>query len=156
MGIPNNPGDLSRTEPSIKLGSLEIWVYGREFEESLDYWDGNWLNVTAKCTAPGATVIVQGSILTAMEILQWKHDCERMLAGDAESSILEPMEPDLRVALEKIGSLGHIELSVSITPEVNLQSHDFTFQLDESYLPGLIEQCGRVLRSYPVRNNPGT
>ena len=33
-------------EPDIKLAGLQIWVHGRQFPDSDDYWDGNWLYVT--------------------------------------------------------------------------------------------------------------
>jgi DNA-binding ferritin-like protein len=31
----------------LKLERLQIWVYGRRFPDLHDYWDGNWLHVTA-------------------------------------------------------------------------------------------------------------
>lgn len=36
--------------PDFCIGGFKLWVYGREFPESHDYWDGNWINVVVRCT----------------------------------------------------------------------------------------------------------
>ena len=48
------PADLG--VPDLKLAGLQLWVHGREFPESEDADDGNWLRVTAHCGASGASV----------------------------------------------------------------------------------------------------
>jgi len=35
--------------PDLKLEGLQIWIHGRQFPDAADYWDGNWLRVTAHC-----------------------------------------------------------------------------------------------------------
>ena len=30
-------------EPDLKIAGLSIWAISREFPQSDDYWDGNWL-----------------------------------------------------------------------------------------------------------------
>ncbi len=54
-------------EPDIELAGLRIWVHGRQFPDNEDYWDANWLNITA-CGAQGATVRVSGNIIQLPEI----------------------------------------------------------------------------------------
>ena len=41
--FPENIG-----EPDIKISGLEIWIRGNQFSDSRDYWDGNWMNITAQ------------------------------------------------------------------------------------------------------------
>jgi hypothetical protein len=53
-------GDLGA--PDLKLEGLQIWVHGRQFPDLHDYWDGNWLRVTAHCGGSGASVFTTGSI----------------------------------------------------------------------------------------------
>jgi hypothetical protein len=59
-GLPprahRNEPKAHRTEPDVKIVGLRTWVHCREFESSDDYWDGNWLRVTARCEADGAVV----------------------------------------------------------------------------------------------------
>ena len=40
----------------LKLEGLQIWVHGRQFPDLHDYWDGNWLRVTAHCGGSGASI----------------------------------------------------------------------------------------------------
>lgn len=65
------------------------------------------------------------------------------------------LQPDERGA-SRLGALiwmnvGHSKLTVEITPDNLLQSHVMRFEIDPSYLRGIVEQCARILAEYPVR-----
>lgn len=49
-----DPGQLEK--PHLEFGVLQIWVLGREFEDSQDYWDGNWLRVLIHCSSEASDV----------------------------------------------------------------------------------------------------
>ena len=66
------------------------------------------------------------------------------------AAILDCMEPNLRVEL-KMQSLGQITMTVHITPEHITQQHSFEFEIDQSYLPAFLRQCGQVLDEYSLR-----
>ena len=85
--------------PQIRLAGLQIWVHSRQFPESDDYWDGNWINVTAHCGAKGADVWTSGSIIHLPEIKRWADACEKMHATLSGEANLECMEPWLLVEL---------------------------------------------------------
>ena len=140
-------------EPDIKLAGLRIWVHGRQFPDSGDYWDGNWITVTACCEARGAWVWVTGNFIHLGEIMILLDGSERLyreLEGKAELSC---MEPELSLELE-FKSQGKIDLSVEITPDNLSQSHSFIFEIDQSYLPGLISSCQKILQTFPIRGKP--
>jgi hypothetical protein len=42
-------------EPDLRVAGLRVWIHGRQFPDSQDYWDGNWLNATAYCVYPDST-----------------------------------------------------------------------------------------------------
>ena len=42
------PSDLE-PEPSVAFAGFRLWVFGRQFPDSKDYWDGNWIVVKAEC-----------------------------------------------------------------------------------------------------------
>jgi hypothetical protein len=42
--------------PDLQIAGLRLWVHDRQFPMADDYWDGNWLQVTVHCGAPGASV----------------------------------------------------------------------------------------------------
>ena len=138
-------------EPDLKVAGFELWVHGREFPESEDYYDGNWLRVTAHCGATGASVWAQGAILMVTDIARFGDGCAAMHSREMKSAVLAPFEPGLKVSLEASDGTGHIRAQVEITPDHVLQSHRFEFEIDQSYLPGIIKQCSSIVQVYPVR-----
>lgn len=139
--------------PDIKLGGLQIWVHSRQFPNEEDYWDGNWLNVTAHCGSYGADVWTNGAILQVPDIARWLAALEEMnqsLSGEAN---LVSLEPELSVELN-VKELGQISMRVEITPDHMTQGHIFQFDIDQSYLGSVIESCRKVLAKYPVRGIP--
>jgi hypothetical protein len=138
-------------EPDLKVAGFQLWVHGREFPESDDYYDGNWLYVTAHCGASGASVWAQGSILMVTDIAVFGGGCAAMLNGDLKSAALDPFEPELQVVLEETDGLGHIHALVEITPDHLRQAHRFEFEIDQSYLPAIIRQCSEIVQKHPIR-----
>ncbi len=151
MGIEKFAENLGA--PDIKLDGLQIWVHSRQFPNEEDYWDGNWLNVTAHCGSHGADVWTNGAILHVPDIARWLVALEEMnqsLSGEAN---LVSLEPELCVELN-VKELGQLSLKVKITPDHMTQEHIFRFEIDQSYLGSVIESCRKVLARYPVRSIP--
>jgi hypothetical protein len=140
-------------EPDIKLVGLKIWVHGREFPDMQDYWDGNWLLVTAHCEAAGASIWVSGPIFCAHDLARWLTSSEKMRDGLSGEANLVPLEPELAVEM-RMESLGHIIMSVDITPDNLTQSHSFQFELDQSFLTDHINRLKTLLKKFPVRGEP--
>jgi hypothetical protein len=74
----------------------------------------------------------------------------RTLSGGAD---LLSLEPELSVEL-KMETLGRVSLRVEITPNHMMQEHAFNFEIDQSYLGPLLEECRRAVARYPVRGKP--
>jgi len=137
--------------PSLKVGGFALWVHGRQFPDSQDFYDGNWLNLTAHCGASGASVWVEGAILMIPDLERWADQCVALyesLRGEAE---LRSYEPELRVTISSANTLGHLTMRVEITPEHMRQRHVFNFELDQTYLPQLIRNCREIVAAYPIR-----
>jgi len=143
------PADLG--EPDLKLAAFQLWVHGREFPEAEDYYDGNWLRVTAHCGASGASVWAQGAILMVTDIARFSEGCAALLNGDSTSATLDPLEPELSLSLQAADQLGHVRAMVEITPDHLAQAHRFEFEIDQSYLPDIIRQCSAIVQEYPIR-----
>ncbi|MDP3937548.1 MAG: hypothetical protein Q8R92_05355 [Deltaproteobacteria bacterium] len=143
------PEDLG--EPDLKVAGFQLWVHGRQFPDAEDYDDGNWLRVTAHCGASGASVWAQGAILTVTDVAGFGDKCAAMLSGDTKSAALDPIEPELQLSLEEADRLGHVRAQVEITPDHLAQKHRFEFEVDQSYLPGIIRQCSAIVQEYPIR-----
>jgi hypothetical protein len=141
--------------PDLQVAGFQLWVHGRQFPESHDYYDGNWLRVTAHCGASGASIWVEGAILMVTDVAGFGDQCAAVLRGESESAVLDPVEPELNVALRVSDRLGHLRAHVEITPDHLAQSHRLEFDLDQSYLPHIITQCATIVQEYPVRGAPG-
>jgi len=135
----------------IELGGLLIWVHGRQFEQAMDYWDGNWLRVTVNCSALGADVWISGPKIHLPEIEKWKEESVTMYSTMAGSASLDCMEPELNVKTS-VDKLGHLAVIIDITPHLGTQRHQFKFELDQSYLPKVISGCKSVLERFPIRD----
>jgi hypothetical protein len=139
--------------PNIRLSGVQIWIHSRQFPDSNDFWDGNWLNVTVHCGANGASVWTSGAILHVSEIADWLVALEKMngtLSGEAN---LDTIEPEFNVKL-KAESLGQITMKVEISPNHLTQRHSFKFEVDQSYIDGVIKSCRNTLAAYPLIGKP--
>ena len=139
--------------PDLHITGLRLWIHGRQFPMADDYWDGNWLQVTVHCGAPGASVWVTGPILPVLEIAHFVRGVEAIHASLHGEAILPCMEPELAISLTAEG-LGHITMVVDITSDHLSQTHRFTFTLDQTFLLPVIDSCRTILRQYPVKGQP--
>ena len=149
MTLNATPEDFG--EPSLQVAGFQLWIDGREAPESTDDYDGNWLSATAHCGAPGASVWAQGAIVMVTDVESFGEQCQKLLNGEAENADLDPIEPGFRVAIEPTDELGHLRARVEITPDHLTQSHTVDFEIDQSYLSGIISQCADIVREFPVR-----
>ena len=139
-------------EPSISIGPLKIWISSRQFPNSQDYWDVNWLNVTALCEGEGSRVKTTGAFIHLGELQKWKEDLQefqRTLNGSVELPTIEPTL-QIKFAARQSGT-GHLDCEIELTGDHMSESHRFLFDIDQSYLPGLISQLSAVLREYPIQ-----
>jgi hypothetical protein len=63
------------------------------------------------------------------------------------------MAPNLAVELRAVG-LGHIKVTVKITPDHMAQWHKFQFEVDQTFLHPLTRDCKRLLAAFPIRGAP--
>lgn len=137
-------------EPSLEIAGLRLWVHGRQFPNAEDYWDGNWLRITAYCLHPNSAVRTSGSLVHLGEIVGLLRGCQRLHREMKGSAALECIEPNLKVQFHMEWN-GHIKVNIEITPDPMTERHSFDDELDQSHLPGIVEQCLSILERYPVR-----
>lgn len=146
-----NLGQLNRdARPNLEIAGLQLWVQGRAFPEAQDYWDGNWLKVTARYVAGLSSVEVSGPFVRVNEIdtfLRQLLGLYQSLQGQAE---LDCLEPELAVELIAVTG-GHIRVAIDITPDHLNESHRFLSEFDQTYLPPIIAQCQAILEGFPLR-----
>jgi len=145
------PSPEQHGPPNLKIDGFQLWVHGREFPDSHDSDDGNWLHVTAHCGGAWSSVWATGPILQVMDIVSWASQCEELAEGTTHSASLDPLEPNLSVVLTRMDTLGHLEMTVQITPDHLEQDHAFRIEIDLSYLKDLVSQCRSIEKDYPIR-----
>ena len=100
--------------------------------------------------APGALVEAQGAIVFAPELAEFVKQLETLYTTLVGEAALRCMEPNLQVAIQG-DSLGHVAVTLMITPDHMTQSHEFKFDLDQTYLGPFLNGCRSVLSRWPVR-----
>lgn len=138
-------------EPALTVAGFQLWIHGRQFPDATDRDDGNWLIVTAHCGSCGASVWAQGAILMTTDIQFFGEACSRLLSGETATAALDPLEPELRITIDSADRRGHLRARVEMTPNNLTQFHWMEFDIDQTYLPGIIDACRRIVVEYPIR-----
>ncbi|PWL16350.1 hypothetical protein DKP76_18040 [Falsochrobactrum shanghaiense] len=136
-------------EPDLRFSGFSLWIDGRQFPDTLDFWDGNWLMVRARMEANGAHIECAGPILMTTDIKKFRDQLNAMAASLEGEATLKGLEPEINVVLT-MQKLGHIEAVIEITADHINQYHRFIVEGDQSCLPGLIRSCDAILRKFPV------
>ncbi|MDP9018956.1 MAG: hypothetical protein M3N19_11640 [Candidatus Eremiobacteraeota bacterium] len=89
---PGRPADL-------KFSGFSLWIERRQFPDSTDTDDGNWLQVRACYRSSGAMVNVCGPIIQTNDIRGFAAQCEVMHATLSGTAELAPHEPNLEITL---------------------------------------------------------
>ncbi len=139
-------------EPDLKFGGFSLWVHGRQFPDSGDYWDGNWLQVTARMTASGAVVDAEGPIIHVPELAGLAEEVRALIETLDGTAGLHCLEPNLDLSLQ-MDRLGHVAAELRISPEPLDQSHTFRFALDQTYLGPLLAACEAILERYSIKGS---
>lgn len=131
--------------PSLRIAGFQLWIHEEPGAFSSGEPYEGWLSVTAHCGASGASVWTQGSILELSDIVAFGDQCSALARGERTTAALDPIEPWMNVTLEKLDRLGHVGLRVEITPELGEQSHSFKFEIDQTYLAGIVRDCAAIV-----------
>jgi len=137
-------------EPDLHLLGLKLWIPSRQFADSTDYWDGNWVYVTACCSAPFSQVYAQGSFLHLSELQHWLEQLKLLHKNSKGVAEMDCMEPNFYARIE-LNSLGTGTLVVKLTPNHLSQKHEVEFEIDQSYLPKAIKDIEEIMKTYPIK-----
>ena len=143
-----DPLSITVGHQAIERVSLE--VVRRERPDDDDYWDGNWLVVDVQISAGGFSGHAVAS-LRADELRDFWEALERMHNAVTGTARLESMEGWLTLVFSchKTGRIT-VEGEAADRPGTG-NSLNFTLpDMDQTYLPGLIDELRDCERAYPV------
>lgn len=86
------------------------------------------------------------------DLYRWANQIDALLKGEIKEAALSPYEPALKIIVSPSDHIGHDLLRVQITPDHMTQSHQFDFEIDQTFLQPLCRQCRKIVTAYP---NPG-
>lgn len=132
----------------LRIAGLTVRCLGCVAPDSPDPWDRDWIEAVARVEAPGAVVELRGAWLRVAELAAFAEEVATLHRDLRGTARLRCLEPGLDVTLEA-GAQGQVAMCVAITPDHLTQAHSFTFALDRSYLPGLLDALRNMLRDLP-------
>lgn len=130
---------------------VSLTALRRQYPDSRDYWDGNWIRVDVAAKSTGFQAHLE-EWLHLGEVAAFRRDLLGMSADLKGSALLETMEDFLRLEV-KIDALGRLHWSVALTyrtgrdPKSCLQ---FGFENDQSYLPEIAAGLDAILKDFPL------
>ncbi len=141
----------------LKVAGLELWVHDRRSPDAQDYWEGNWLVVTVRCGAAGATIWTTGPMLRVPDLARWAAALDRLHQRPEGVGVatLTSDEPNLTAVVRSTDRTSELQLVVDITPDPLTQEHRLRFAVERSALPDLVQQCRGIMKAYPVRDPDG-
>jgi hypothetical protein len=139
---------------ALQLGGFELDVEGLASHDTDDTWDATWLAATATCDAPGAAVSARQVVLTSWSVRRFCEGLVELARSHEGCALLAAEQPELSVCARASPERGHVSMRVDITPVRGRQGHWFVYDIDETRLPGAIEQCRAILAAFPTREVP--
>jgi hypothetical protein len=140
--------------PSLQIAGLQAWIHGRQFPDSNDYWDANWLYCTLHCGSPDSDVWLRRDPFLHIPELQRFYNSllafARTMTGVAR---LETMEENLKLSVEAAAPR-EIGMDVFISANPSVEEHHYIFSITHELVEILLRQLVDILHQYPVKGQP--
>jgi hypothetical protein len=132
-------------DADFSLGGLKVRVHGFRYPTATDRHDADWLDLTARCSAPSASVWFRGPKVCLSELRNFRDATQKLNETLTGRAALACMEPNLAIAIEPVSSRGNMKVTVDITPDHMTQKHHFEFDLDQSYLAAFLKELDATI-----------
>jgi len=131
---------------------LKVTVIGYSFPEADDDWDRNWLDCLLHLELEGFKADFAFGLRTD-ELENFLQEAEQLYANMKGKAVLKNMDSVIRleVTADKTGRLiwdGELVYPAGVGTFLK-----FTYESDQTFLPGLISEIRQILRQYPVRHD---
>ncbi|TWT09292.1 hypothetical protein [Planomicrobium sp. CPCC 101079] len=135
---------------NTKIG---IEVFTQSYPESIDYWDGNWLNAKIECEIPGFLAKFSFQLRTD-EIKDFADQLTAMDQSREGKAALYNLDGYIEIE-GMIDGLGDIQWTAALCyPAGNGASLKFEFRSDQNSLNRLIKEIDEILAVFPVVGTP--
>lgn len=128
---------------------LVITVRGRMHPQATDYWDANWLVTPIDLHVGGFKGRINAALRTS-ELAAFRSGLATLYEALEGEAHLESIEDWLTMTLVGDGA-GHIAVSGAARDQPGIgNTLHFSFTIDQTYLPPVIEQLAEIDREFPV------
>lgn len=132
---------------------IEIDVLYRNYPNSSDYWDGNWVSSKLKIEIPGYTVSFNADLRTD-ELSNFMNELKLMNKKMKGKAALSNLDGYLHIEGE-MNKLGQIFWTAETCYPAGYGAVlKFEFVSDQSYLERLIKELNDILVAFPVLGKP--
>ena len=131
---------------------LVLTVTGRMFPESADFWDGNWLNVTAQASLTLFTAQMSNGLRTT-DLAQFRSELASLYEVVEGQASLTTLENWIGLTFRGDG-LGHITVVVElrdVRDPLGVDELRCSLPIDRTYLPPLIDALDRICDVWPTQ-----
>lgn len=136
----------------LTLGGLHLTFYGLSDPHAFDAWDQGWCHVKMICQEEGAHIKVTGSLLHLVDLKALLDCLTLLLITNEPIQTWETLEEHLMIRFEQ-NHLGHLTVTVHITPDPHRQQHTFYFELDQTYLLPLKSTLSQFIKDFDITKN---
>ena len=139
-------------DSDFSLNGFSLWIHGWE-RDSADFWDNNWLDITARFDTGGrmgsATVVVLGTVLHATDLEYAANTSAKLAEGLQAVAEFATMEPGFEIKLEAL-SEGRIGFTLEMVPGVD-EMYEYSAKIDQSYLPPAVAALKSMMKRFGPR-----
>ena len=145
-------------QPHLHIGHsnaeyIHIAFTGRSHPDATDYWDGNWLASDVTIHAGGFHARLQGD-LRAEEFASFQTQLSTLYATLSGTATFDTMENWLSLILTA-DHQAHITAQCLAKDDPGIgNTLTFSLDLDQSFLPAILQQLAEITTLYPVLGTP--
>ena len=128
---------------------LTLEMQHREYPESTDYWDANWVVTRFFATAPGFRADFVESVHLS-EVISLRKGLAKMHARMEGAVEWKAMDGFLELTAE-MDKLGHIHWTIDLIYPAGVGARlSLELENDQTYLPALLNQIDDILEAFPL------
>lgn len=146
---------LHKAEIAVR-SYLSIKIFGYQFPDDDDFWDGNSLVAGFEVQGRTAHVHWKEPCLRTDELSEWSIQLVDLLKGEADEARLDPAEDWYNLRIVRRGRPDRFEMLFSYDsgPMFGYEdrsTHEFAFAITKEDVDQLMRQIVAVLDQFPVR-----
>jgi len=124
-------------------------ILRRQYPESNDFWDGNWLVAHVEIRGGGVRGRFETEIRTE-EIAEFLAALARLERTPDATAGLKPIEPTISIEIARDKGEGYVARCEAGRASASPRPPSFSIRFGSEELPRLVRELDEIMREYPV------